>query len=68
MAGDMLSNIDEFNFVLSSIRTLQQLYLPDHVIYEGDWNTYFFTFSFTASNFTFSARSPLLITSLFLHN
>ena len=33
MLGDMLSNIDEFNFVLSSIHALQQLYLPDHVIY-----------------------------------
>ena len=41
MAGDMLSNIDEFNFVLSSIRALQQLYLLDHVIYGGDWNAYF---------------------------
>ena len=26
MPGDMLSNIDEFNFVLSSIHALQQLY------------------------------------------
>ena len=26
MTGDMLSNIDEFNFVLSSFRALQQLY------------------------------------------
>ena len=33
MPGDMLSNIDEFNFVLSAIHALQQLYLPDHVIY-----------------------------------
>ena len=38
MPGDMLSNIDKFNFVLSSINVLQQLYLPNHVIYEGDWN------------------------------
>ena len=38
---DMLSNIDEFNFVLSSIHALQQLYLPDHVIYGGDWNADF---------------------------
>ena len=41
MPGDMLSNIDEFNFVLSSIHALQQLYLPDHVIYGGDWNADF---------------------------
>ena len=41
MPGDMLSNIAEFNFVLSSIHALQQLYLPDHVIYGGDWNTDF---------------------------
>ena len=38
MPRDMLSNIDEFNFVLSFIHALQQLYLPDHVIYGGDWN------------------------------
>ena len=38
MPGDMLSNIDELNFVPSSIHALQQLYLPDHVIYGGDWN------------------------------
>ena len=36
MPGDMLSNMDEFNFILSSIHALQQLYLPDHVIYGGD--------------------------------
>ena len=34
MYGDMLSNIDAFNFVLSSIHALQQLYLPDHVFME----------------------------------
>ena len=37
----MLSNIAEFNFVLSSIHALQQLYLPDHVNYGGDWNADF---------------------------
>ena len=36
MPGDMLSNIDEFNYVLSSIHALQLLYLPDHVIYGVD--------------------------------
>ena len=41
MPGDMVSNIDEFNFVLSSIHALQQLYLSDYVIYGGDWNTDF---------------------------
>ena len=41
MPGDMLINIDEFNFVLSSIHALQQLYLPDHVIYGGVWNADF---------------------------
>ena len=41
MPGDMLSNIDEFNFVLSSIHALQQLYLPEHVIYGGDRNADF---------------------------
>ena len=41
MPGDMLSNIDEYNFVLSSIHALQQLYLPDHVIYGGEWNADF---------------------------
>ena len=51
MPGYMLSNIDEFNFVLSSIHALQQLYLPDHVIYGGDWNA---DFSFSAYNCTFS--------------
>ena len=39
--ADMLSNIDEFIFVLSSIHALQPLYLPDHVIYGGDWNADF---------------------------
>ena len=41
MPSDMLSNIDKFRFVLSSIHALQQLYLPDHVIYWGDWNADF---------------------------
>ena len=41
MPGDMLSNIDEFNFVLGSIHALQQVYLPDHFIYGGDWNADF---------------------------
>ena len=46
MYGDMLSYIDEFNFVLSSIHALQQLYLPDHVFYGVDWND-----DFSRSNF-----------------
>ena len=41
MPGDMLSNIDEFKCVMISIHALQQLYLPDHVIYGGDWNADF---------------------------
>ena len=37
----MLNNIDEYNFVLSSIHAVQQLYLTDHVIYGGDCNADF---------------------------
>ena len=41
MPTDLSCNIAEFNFVLSSIQALQNLYLPDFVIYGGDWNTDF---------------------------
>ena len=41
MPTDNSCNIAEFNFVLSSIQALQQLFVPNYVIYGGDWNTDF---------------------------
>ena len=43
----LFSNLYEFNFVLSSIHALKQLFFPGHVIYGGDWK-------FTSYKFTFS--------------
>ena len=63
MPGDMLSNIDEFNFVLNSIHALQQLYLPDHVIYGGDWNA---DFSRTHSQHT-TALSQFCVEGNLIH-
>ena len=63
MPGDMLSNIDEVNFVLSSIHALHQLYWPDHVIYGGDWNA---DFSRSHSQHTI-ALSQFCVEEHFIH-
>ena len=62
MYGDMLSNIDAFNFVLSSIHAFQQLYLPDHVFYGVNWNA-----DFSRSNFHTFALSQFCVEEQLIH-